>query len=242
MSTVTIILFLLILLGTYMIGAVAAYGSNLLALPLLLYLFHDVDTAVAVLLITGTIQAAHLAFLNRSHINTRKLLVILGVCLTGAPVGFWGSGILPERELMIFVGLVLLVSGAIPLLWAVILKIPKPLCAALLVLGGIIHGAFGTGGGPVVLAARSMIQDKLVFRATLFYLWLIFNFIMAMSRGLAGRIDSEMLLLSLMALPVLFIGNCLGQKIALRLSGSSFDRLVGLVLIVAGVITIVQAI
>ncbi|MFN2342906.1 MAG: TSUP family transporter [Desulfonatronovibrio sp.] len=230
------------MLITYMIGAVAAYGSNLLALPLLLFIIQDVDIVVAVLLITGTVQSGHLALVNRTFLNTRKMLLILAVCLVGTPVGFYASGVLPEKKLMLAMGIVLIISGAIPLLWAIIIRMPRIVCYILLIFGGMIHGAFGAGGGPIVLAVRSMIPNKLEFRATLFFFWTVINFMMAASRGMAGRMDSYVLLLSLLALPVLFLGNYMGQYIAVKLSNAAFDRLVGLVLILAGVITIYQSI
>lgn len=225
-----------------MIGAIAAYGSNLLALPLLLFIIQDVDIVVAVLLITGTVQSGHLALVNRTFLNIRKMFLILAVCLAGTPVGFYASGVLPKQELMLAMGIVLIISGAIPLLWAIIIRMPKVVCNILLILGGVIHGAFGAGGGPIVLAARSMIPNKLEFRATLFLFWTVINFMMAASRGVAGRVDSYVLLLSLLALPVLFLGNYMGQYTALKLSNAAFDRVVGLVLILAGVITICQSV
>jgi len=241
LTFLSIALIFFILLASCLVGAVAAYGSNLLALPLLLLILQDMDTVVAVLLITGIVQGGHLVVLNKTYVNTKKLVVILWLCLLGAPVGLWGSDVLPEHELLCAVGGVLIISGIIPLLWAVVLKLPDMVSKSLLVLGGIIHGAFGTGGGPVVLAARSMLPDKLEFRATLFTFWLILNVLLLASRGLMQRIDSHMLLLSLVALPALYLGNVLGQKIAFWLSRSMFDRLVGLVLIMTGVMIIVQA-
>jgi len=68
------------------------------------------------------------------------------------------------------------------------------------------------------MAARSMIPDKLEFRATLFNYWLIINLALVASRGAIGRIDTWMLFLSLLALPVVFLGNYLGQKIAVLTS------------------------
>lgn len=235
------VLIFFILLASCLVGAVAAYGSNLLALPLLLCILQDVDTVVAVLLIAGTVQAGHLAWLNMAYVSWKKLSVFLGLCLVGAPLGLWGSHVLPEKELLTAVGVVLIVSGAVPLLWAVVLKLPAVIAHSLLVFGGLIHGAFGTGGGPVVMAARSLLEDKLAFRATLFLFWTIINVLLVLTRGLTGRIEEHMFLLSLVALPALFLGNFLGQRIALWLSRSMFDRLVGLVLMLAGVMTIVQA-
>jgi uncharacterized membrane protein YfcA len=105
---------------------------------------------------------------------------------------------------------------------------------ALLVLGGIAHGLFGTGGPMIVYVARRRLPDKRAFRATLAVLWLVLNIALVINFASAGLyvapVDDAVIVLALTILP----GLVLGDRIHHKLDAHRFERAVWLLLLAAG--------
>jgi hypothetical protein len=106
--------------------------------------------------------------------------------------------------------------------------------AVLLCLGGVIHGAFGTGGPMAVYVAGRQLTDKRVFRSTLSALWLLLNGVLVVTYALGGYLTVRSAKLSLVMLLPLAVGTVIGEWTHRRLKGRTFATLVFVVLLVAG--------
>jgi uncharacterized protein len=106
--------------------------------------------------------------------------------------------------------------------------------AGLLGLGGIAHGLFGTGGPMIVYVVRRRLTDKRAFRATLAVLWLVLNTALLVnfaSAGLYGRTVAEVGgVLALTIVP----GLVIGERVHRKLDAARFERVVWVVLLLAG--------
>jgi uncharacterized membrane protein YfcA len=104
----------------------------------------------------------------------------------------------------------------------------------LLGLGGIAHGLFGTGGPMIVYVVRRRLADKTVFRSTLAVLWLVLNFALLANYASAGLYTATtgktLAVIALTIVPGLYIG----ERIHHKLDGAKFERVVWVVLLVAG--------
>lgn len=107
---------------------------------------------------------------------------------------------------------------------------PRPL----LLLGGVAHGLFGTGGPLIVYAARAEIPDKTVFRSTLAVVWLALNTTLLASLYRAPTMYSAWMAAAV--LPGLVAGNWLHR----RLPPERFERAVWLLLLVAGAVLAIR--
>lgn len=107
---------------------------------------------------------------------------------------------------------------------------PRPL----LVLGGIVHGLFGTGGPMIVYAARTEIADKTQFRSTLAVVWLALNAALLASMHRAPSMNSAWMAAAI--LPGLAAGHWLHR----RLDAERFERAVWLLLLVAGAVLAIR--
>jgi uncharacterized membrane protein YfcA len=111
----------------------------------------------------------------------------------------------------------------------------------MLAVGGLAHGLFGTGGPMIVYVVRRRLPDKLAFRSTLAVLWLVLNFALLAnygSSGLYGRSTAEAGgAIALAIIPGLF----LGERIHHKLDAARFERLVWIVLLLAGAILAVRS-
>lgn len=105
---------------------------------------------------------------------------------------------------------------------------------ALLVLGGIAHGLFGTGGPMIVYVMRRRLSEKRAFRATLAVLWIVLNAALVANFASAHlythRTLEVMLVIALTVVPGLVLGAWIHQ----RLDPARFERAVWLLLLAAG--------
>ncbi|MEO6774289.1 MAG: TSUP family transporter [Kofleriaceae bacterium] len=105
---------------------------------------------------------------------------------------------------------------------------------ALLVIGGIAHGLFGTGGPMIVYVVRRRLPDKRAFRATLAVLWLVLNLALVVNFASAGLyvapVGDAVIALAVTILPGLVVGDFIHH----RLDAQRFERTVWVLLLVAG--------
>lgn len=113
-------------------------------------------------------------------------------------------------------------------------ELARPVRIGLLVLGGIAHGLFGTGGPMIVYVVRRRLPDKRAFRSTLAVLWLALNVALLInyaSAHLYTRTTANVGgLLALTIIPGLIIG----ERIHTKLDAARFERVVWIVLLLAG--------
>jgi uncharacterized membrane protein YfcA len=117
----------------------------------------------------------------------------------------------------------------------------RPLQLGLLGLGGVAHGLFGTGGPMIVYVVRRSLADKLAFRSTLAVLWLALNVALLVNFAtshLYTRATGEVsAVIALALVPGLIAGGWLHHK----LDAKKFERVVWLVLLLAGLALAVRS-
>ena len=105
-----------------------------------------------------------------------------------------------------------------------------------LTVGGIIHGAFGTGGPFVVIYAGKALPDKSLFRVTLCMLWTILNTILIVKWTATGGVwTPQVIKATSMALPFLAAGLLVGDWLHHRVNERRFRLTVYGVLFLSGV-------
>ncbi len=113
-------------------------------------------------------------------------------------------------------------------------ELARPLRIGLLLIGGIAHGLFATGGPMIVYVVRRRLADKRAFRSTLAVLWLVLNTAVLVnyaSAGVYGRSTVEVGgVLALTIVP----GLLLGERVHAKLDAARFERVVWVVLLLAG--------
>jgi uncharacterized membrane protein YfcA len=233
----------IILFLTHCLGGVAAFGSTLMALPLLLWSGWDLRSAVAVLLIVGSAQAIHMAWLTWRGADIKALLRIILLAGLGIPFGFAAAEYLPRQTLGICLGAVLVAAGLSRLLEHWCRREWRPPAWALFFLlaaGGVIHGAFGSGGATLTVYARYALKEKSAFRGTLSVMWVILNAIVIGGLIIEGQVGRSVAVVALPGVPVILLATWLGHKLAERLSQERFLDLVSLLLVLAGTMTIAR--
>lgn len=214
------------------------FGANIIALPIASH-FTDVKLVIPVLGLLGCCGSSIMSVKERRHIEWRELGRILLWAGIGFPVGFLGFTRLSGRWLDLLVGVVV-TAVAIEGLWAHltgrVFRSPHPAVGrALLLFGGMTHGAIVTGGPLIVGYAVHAIPDRRRFRATLFALWMTLNFVFSLSYLFGPNRRAEVVGTALVCVPFVLAGLWTGQKVYRRLPESWFRRAVLGLLLVAGI-------
>ncbi|MBA3501537.1 MAG: sulfite exporter TauE/SafE family protein [Myxococcota bacterium] len=171
-----------------------------------------------------------LTLLRRRQVQWRTLFVeIVPLVAVGIACGLLLSHVLTSRFLLVGFG-AFVVALSVFELTRVNLRWSTPLLA----IGGIVHGLFGTGGPMIVYVTRKKIADKSAFRATLAVLWIALNTILMVNFVAMERYPSPELMLVLGA--AIIPGRLLGEYLHRALDAQKFERVVWVVLLVAGAV------
>ncbi len=235
----------LTVLATHLIEGVTGFGSSVLALPFLTPLA-GLKNAVPVLCLLNCVMAAYLVCRSRRSISWKEFGFIALWVAPGVPLGLALYEYLPAAQLCVLLGAAMIVIGAdgtrkclkrTPAETAGAGAKRSVLMRALLLCGGIIQGAFGSGGPFIVIYATKALPEKSLFRVTLSLLWLATNSVRLVVWCVQGTVwNRENLTLSLAALPFMVAGVLIGDYLHRRVDGKVFRLCVYVVLAVAGAV------
>ena len=234
-----------IVFTTFAVEGIAGFGSTVMALPFVAMLI-GVEKAVPMLSSMGLLLSLFIVCRSYRKLDFREYGFIVFHAAPGVAAGLFLTDFLSRNVLIallvcfiFFVGIRGLAcsfraGGALP---APGVKDPHTLSArGILFLGGVIQGAFSSGGPVVVMYASKAILEKSRFRAVLSSLWLTTNSIMALKWTVAGNVWTPFLgRMILFLLPFIVCGMVTGDFLHNKVDQRKFTLLVYSVLIVAGV-------
>jgi uncharacterized membrane protein YfcA len=242
MSPVTLHLLAgLLIFASHLVAGITGFGNQIVALPLLAMLV-GLDAGKCTLVVLGSVMYAILTARWHERINWRELLVIVALAGVGLVIGMYVFEMLNERLAKRTLGVFVLVMGLQGLLRPSLLKlVPGPLAKLLVVAGGIVHGAFTTGGPLLVIYAQRAMPEKGQFRSTLAVMWIVLNVGLMTGWTIAGSWSPRTPTLCLVGLPFLLAGLSVGEYLHHKLDGPTFRATVNAVLIVNGLVLILFA-
>lgn len=240
------LIFLVVLLSNTA-SSLTGFGGTILALPFVAMII-GLKLAVPVLVVQAWVLAVFICTEARRHISWRDWAKIVGFVVAGLPVGLWAATVVPEDPLKVALGLFTLGVGV----YGVIRPMPHEdsrerlvgwkgrALTALLAVGGVVHGAFATGGPLIVLYGTRAIRDKSVFRVTMSATWLTLNTILLAQWFVRGGFTGAQLHLAALCIPFTLAGMALGTLAHYRVNEVLFRRAVYAVLIAAAVMLLVS--
>lgn len=238
MTIISIILFGIVVLVTHFLEGITGFGCTVLALPFCV-LLAGIKIAVPTLIILAWILALYVIIVDFKNIVWKEFLRIVCFVGIGLPIGIILFSYLPEGILKTILGIFMILVAVRGLYTSFntnvkIVKLNKHILNFVLFLGGIIHGAFGSGGPFVVIYAAKALKNKSNFRATLCTLWFTLNSIIIVKNISSGTINAPVLKLLLCSIPFLVAGMLLGNKAHNKFNEALFTRTVYAVLLVSG--------
>lgn len=226
---------------TYFQESVTGFGCTVLALPFAVLLLGGVSAAKPVLVMLALVLNLGITLLSRKRIVWKETLIIIVLVVAGLPVGMWMAGHLPETWLKLILGVFMIAIGIQGLLTignGVSTKASRRtrlLASGFLPIGGIIHGAFASGGPLVVIYATRALADKSVFRVTLAMSFVLINGLVITTWAKQHILTMHHVYLAAMCLPFTLVGLFIGDKVHYKLPELTFKRIVYGVLSIAGV-------
>jgi uncharacterized membrane protein YfcA len=234
---------------SHLLEGITGFGCTVIALPFITMLL-GIKMAVPLLCFLGMVLTIYVIIRDYKKIDYKEFSFIVLHAIIGLPIGI----ILFSKLSPIYLSLILAVfmigvgvNGTIKTLKAKSAtnenKSPKKnlLMRALLFAGGVVQGAFGTGGPFVVIYASTALQNKALFRVTLSSLWLSLNLIRIAQWTIQGTVYTPKLVkLFLLALPFVLAGTVAGDYLHHKVNEYYFRLSVYCVLVIAGVVMLVN--
>ena len=112
-------------------------------------------------------------------------------------------------------------------------KFSPVILGIILLLAGIIHGMFVSGGALLVIYATQVLKDKEEFRATVAPVWVVLNSCLMftqMRAGLIGQADVRLILISIVPL---LVATWIGKKLVKKVSQKVFLNLTYILLLIS---------
>ena len=206
-------------------------GLPLVALPVLTTFFglqHAVGLMVVPLIFTNAWQVWR--FRSARHDDRMAFLpLFLAGGAIGIAIGTWALTSLPERALVLALGVILLCYVALRLMaphfvvGPLLARRAGPLAG---MGGGMLQGATGISApiGVTFIHAMSLDRNAHVFAVSAMFL--LFAVVQLPALAIAGVMQGQWLVEGLMALVPILLFMPLGQAIAGRMSRKAFDRMI----------------
>ncbi len=240
MISISIILFGIVVLLTHFLEGITGFGCTVIAMPFAIMLL-GIDIAKPVLTLYGLLLCLYIVIISYKEIIWKHYFTIIIFMGIGLPIGIYLFDILPEGILkkllaifMVFVSIRGLIQCYRPA--KTVKSVSNVVLKLLLSIGGVIHGAFTSGGPLVIIYATEKIKNKSNFRATLCLVWVTLNTVLLTQTLLVGSFTPKVCKTSIYALPFLILGTLLGNWAHSRIKDTFFSKLSYIILLVTGFI------
>jgi len=250
LSLITILLLGLIQLFAQALEAITGFGSTVIAVPFMAMLT-DLDTAKAVGVTHTWLLVIYVVYVSWKHIVWKEFGFIVLYVGIGLPFGFLLYGKLDSTYLMGILAVFMIGVGINGIYTtrrnrrqAIAQAEPAKkslLMRFILFCGGIIHGAFGTGGPLIVIYAAQALKDKTLFRTCLCLLWLCLNTVLLIQftyNGVWTQNNYMPLYATVITLPFLFVGIMIGNYLHHRVSEYVFRLIMFALLLGTGCVVV----
>ena len=217
--------------------AITGFGSTVIAISLGALLV-PIDSLLPVLVPLGLVLSGIMAWRYRHWIDRSLLLrTVLPTMFLGTLLGYGLIPFLNGALMRQLFGLVIIWFAGSEL-WRGrqnATSPAKPIWAVriLILLAGVSHGLFASGGPLLVYSMAGLPLDKLRFRATLATVWLVLNSILSCIYLMDGQLLPALPKVGAY-LPLLLAGFWVGERLHHRVDELQFRNAIFLLLLVTG--------
>ena len=248
------IVFFLVILLANIIQGITGFAGTILAMPPSLMLV-GYSVAKPVLNVLGLLSGIYVFVGHREHVSWKEVKKIVAVMAVSILLGILIKGLFEGKEqllyklLGIFV-ILLSIQGGLSLRRkgadenaesrSAAQAADSPFSYVILVLAGIVHGIFVSGGPLLISYLTKKIKDKVSFRATISTVWIFLNTLIMLDDIRAGFWTGGLLITQLITLPFLFAGMYIGSRLYVRMSQRFFMILTYILLFISGISLLVK--
>ena len=218
------------------------FGKALVAMPLLAMLI-GVKTAAPLVALLAFASGVIIVLESWRSIHFRSAWRLVLSSAAGIPVGLWCLKRLPEWQMHLALGVVVIVFAAHDLLRPRLVTLKGEKLAYLFgFAAGALGGAYNTSGPPVVIYGTLRRWPPREFRATLQGYFLPTGMLVAAGHGATGMWTGRIAWLFAIALPLVVVATLLGGWLNRRAPTEKFARWVNVLLLLIGAFLLAQSV
>lgn len=233
------LLFALVFFLVNMIQTITGFAGGVLAMPAGMALLGRQTTAAQINFL-GLFLSLYVAVRERKQILWKRVARMLALMGIGILLGFFLQQYLDATFLYRIYGGFLLFAVAL-----LVLRREKGISGlagwGLLILAGVIHAFFVSGGPLVVVYAMAKISDKAEFRATINAVWCFINLLLIAQHWYAGAYTAAFFSMWIVLIPAMVLGIAAGYWIYQKTSQQAFMKLSYTLMVFMGILIMVRA-
>ena len=241
LTALEIALSITIIFFAYGVKGLSGFGSGLIAIPLLAFMFPltFIVPVLGLLSYSGTVMQS-IQF--RKQVSWRDMLPLIPFSLLGIFIAVWLLVNVEADQLVLALGVFILLYSIYSLLslsvhaggrrWAVLAGFGA----------GAVGALFGTGGPFYVMYLKLRQLSKSQFRATIVMIFLIDGGARMTAYALNGLFTPQVLWLVAILMPVLFAGLYVGHHLHFKINQQRFNQVINLLLLVSSIMLIIKSV
>lgn len=231
-------IFVLIVFLANVVEGITGFAGTMLAMPAAMLLI-GVDEAKIVLNMVAILVSMNIAVRSCRDMDKKQAGKLIVLMVLGMAAGLRLYEMLPARMLMSAYGILIILIALRGLFKKKERELHKGMLICVVLLAGVIHGMFLSGGSLLVIYAVAVLKDKSVIRATLAPVWIVLNGMMLARNVMEGEVDAGILRLTgICVVPVVF-ALLLGQMLHKRIKQEFFVKLTYVLLVISGCMLLV---
>lgn len=232
------VIFWIIILVTNIIQGITGFAGTVLAMPFTILLL-GIDVAKPLLNIITLIACILIVFESYKNIVWKEFLKMTSIMFLGVFIGEYMYSIFPVDLLLTIYAIFIILIALKGILVKQSYNLDEKILVGIIMLAGIIHGMFLSGGPLLIIYAVKKLQDKGEFRATLASVWIVLNSYLLIKQFVSGLIVTQVVTLALWSIPVLIIAIIIGKKLYEHMSQKVFLMLSYILLLISGISLII---
>ncbi len=233
LSLLQIAFAVVVIVIAYTVKGLSGFGSGLIAIPLLAFLFplKLIVPIFGLLSYTGTIYQSYRL---RREAQWRDIFPLIPFSFLGIAIAVWLLINIQAEILTLALGLFVVLYAIYSLLphqdkagsryWAILAG----------AFGGMVGALFSTGGPFYVVYLKLRQLAKGPFRATIATIFLIDGGARIAGYAMSGLYTTQVLTLVVILWPVLFLGLWIGHHLHIKLNQQQFNLGINILLVISG--------
>ena len=216
------------------VQSLSGFGFGLVAMSLLPSVI-SLKLAVPLATLISLPFNCSLCFVYRHYFNFKAFWRLSLAAIVAIPLGIALLDLLPEALVLRGLGALIICYALYDFFSLNVPLLKSPRWAYLFgALSGMLTGAYNTGGPPVVIYGNCSRWQPEAFKSNLAAFFLISSIFAVIGHASQGNLTITVWVLAVYAIPAFAIGLGMGVACARRLDPLSFERIVLVLLILAG--------
>ncbi|MEY4366240.1 MAG: hypothetical protein RLZZ305_1584 [Actinomycetota bacterium] len=222
------------------VSRLSGFGFGLVVVPVM-SLFIGPRDAVVISTLVGLCATMVQSWQEREHANRELVRRLFGAACAGMPLGLAVFVLVPERGLRLVLGATVVAAAAVLARGFVIARASVRMELVLGFVSGVLNTSVSTNGPPLVflLHAKRLAPDE--FRGTISRVFFFSNVVSVSLFAAAGKVHGPALVMSVVALPVMYAMQWAGARFTSRVGPERFRVLVLGLLFLSGVSAVASA-